>query len=245
MTNQNNEAVVRIPANVSRILVVEGPEDKTFFHGLAEHLGIRQQIYIVVCNGKNELATTLTSVLNDGKFHNLDHIGIICDNDFPESREGKPPLETVRDEIDNANAEVSPFLRKSRNLPKPSKPREVVGTKPKVSVLLLPDDNRDGMLENLVLDAIGEDDITKCTDAFYVCLEKQAQLKIQEARKPRSRLSVYISGKIVDTRHATNDDSRRWFLTQAVDMKWWEDEDMWNKSAFNDAKTFLTQLLAD
>ena len=245
MTIQNNEAVVRIPANISRILVVEGPEDKTFFHGLAEHLIIQQQIYIVVCNGKNELATTLESILNDGNFYNLNHIGIICDNDFPDSREGKLPLETVRDEVDKANAKVSPILRKSRNLPKPSKPREVAGTKTKVSVLLLPDDNRDGMIENLVLDAIGEDEITKCADTYYACLETKAKLKPQEARRPRSRLSVYISGKILDMKYATNDDSRRWFLTQAVEMKWWQDENMWDKSAFEDAKTFLKQLLDD
>ena len=51
------------------------------------------------------------------------------------------------------------------------------------------------MLESLVLEAIGEDEITKCADAFYDCLEKEAQLNLQKAREPRSRLSVYVSGK--------------------------------------------------
>ena len=245
MTSQTPIVAVRIPANVSRILVVEGPEDKTFFHALAEHLGIEQQIYVVVCNGKNKLATTLKSILNDGNFHNFDHIGIICDNDFPESREHKRALETIQDEIISANEGINDNLQKTRELPKPVRARVAAGTRPKVSVLLLPDDNRDGMLENLVLDAIGKNEITECTDAFYDCLEQQAKLEIQEAREPRSRLSVYISGKIVDTKYATNDDSRRWFLTQAVDMKWWQEEDMWNKPAFDDAKAFLTQLLAN
>ena len=62
---------------------------------------------------------------------------------------------------------------------------------------------------------------------------------------PRSKLSVYISGKILDEKYATNDDSRRWFLTQAVEMKWWQDENMWEREAFNDAKAFLQQLLED
>lgn len=245
MTSQTPVTAVRIPAIVSRILVVEGPEDKTFFQALAEHLGIQEQICIVVCNGKSELATTLENILNDGNYHNFKHIGIICDNDFPDSREGKHPLETVRDEIDSANDAIDDNLQRSRELPKPARPREAAGTKPKVSVLLLPDDNRDGMLENLVLDAIGEDNITYCVDAYYACLEQHAQLKPQEAREPRSRLSVYISGKIMDSKYATNDDSRRWFLTQAVDMKWWREEDMWNNSKFDQAKAFLAQLLAD
>ena len=243
MTSQTPAVAVRIPANVSRILVVEGPEDKTFFHALAEHLEIEQQMYIVVCNGKNELATTLKSILNDGNFHNFDHIGIICDNDFPDSRKDKGALETVQDEIVSANEGIDDNLKKTRELPQPVRARVAAGSRPKVSVLLLPGDNRDGMLENLVLDAIGKNEITKCTDAFYDCLEKKANLEIQEARDPRSRLSVYISGKIVDKKYATNDDSRRWFLTQAVDMKWWREEDMWNKPAFDDAKAFLEQLL--
>ena len=245
MTGQTPADSIRIPTDITRILVVEGPEDKTFFGGLAKYLGIQQEIYILVCNGKNNLKTSLASILNDGNFRNFDHIGIICDNDFPESRQGKGALETVLEEIDGANDKVDKQLKSRRQLPRPENPRVPVGTKPKVSVLLLPTDERDGMLENLVLDAIGVDEITKCADAFFACIKKQAQLKPRDARKPRSRLSVYISGKIVDKRFATNDDSRRWFLTQAVDMKWWDEENMWDKPAFDEAKEFLTQLLAD
>ena len=245
MMDQTPADSIRIPMGISRILVVEGPEDKTFFGGLAKHLGIQQEIYTVVCNGKNKLAITLTSILNDGNFPNFDHIGIICDNDFPESRQDNSALETVQGEIDSANNGIDENLKRTRELPTPARPREAAGTKPKVSVLLLPNDNRDGMLENLVLDAIGEDRIKNCVDAYFDCLEQQAQLELQEAREPRSRLSVYISGKILDSKYATNDDSRRWFLTQAVNMRWWASENMWNNPAFDDAKAFLSQLLAD
>ena len=229
MTSQITADSIRIPADITRILVVEGPEDKTFFSSLAQHLSIQQHIHTVVCHGKNNLATTLTSILNDGNFHNLERIGIICDNDFPDSREYKGALETVLEEIDEANDKIDATLKTTRQLPRPEKPRVPEGIKPKVSVLLLPNDDCDGMLENLVLDAIGEDEITKCADAYYSCLENKAQLNPKEARKPRSRLSVYISGKILDEKYATNDDSRRWFLTQAVEMKWWADENMWAK----------------
>ena len=234
----------RIPAGVTRIIVVEGPEDKTFFCGLSEHLGIQHHMHFVVCDGKDNLATTLTSILNDGSFRDYEHIGIICDNDFPDSRQGNSALSAVQEEVDKANDGVNENLKLRRQLPRPAKPRVPVGKKPKVSVLLLPTDDRDGMLENLVLDAIGENDITKCVDGYFICLER-VKLKSKQAREPRSRLSVYISGKIVDERFATNDDSRRWFLTQAVDMKWWEDENMWERPTFDEAKAFLTQLLAD
>ena len=71
-------------------------------------------------------------------------------------------MQVVHEEIDTANGNVDESLKATRQLPKPSKPREAAGTKPKVSVLLLPEDDGDGMLENLVLDAIGEDEITNC-----------------------------------------------------------------------------------
>ena len=235
---------VRIPAGISHVVVVEGPEDRTFFCGLAEHLGILDQLYFVACNGKDTLKTYLANILNDTNFNSIHHIGIICDNDYPDSRKGKSAIQVLHDEIDSANHEVEGNFQVSRQLVKPQKPRVPAGTRPKVSALLLPDDERDGMLENLVLEAIGEDEVTKCTLAFFACLERDAQLRLQPAREPRSTLSVYISGKIVDKKYATNDDSRRWFLTQAVDMKWWKEEDMWNKPAFNDAKAFLQQLLA-
>ena len=55
----------------------------------------------------------------------------------------------------------------------------------------------------------------------------------------KSKLSVYLSGKVTDEDYARHDDAKRAFLTQAVEMKWWQDENMWDKSAFEDAKTFL------
>ncbi|MDE2951358.1 MAG: hypothetical protein OXT68_11385 [Chloroflexota bacterium] len=244
MTSRNLTAGVQIPADVTRILVVEGPEDKTFFCGLAEQLGISKELYIVVCNGKDKLEPVLKSILNDGNFHSFEHIGIICDNDFPDIRNNRSALRVVQDEIDSANVSINEIVKSRRQLPRPENPRVPAGTKPKVSVLLLPNDERDGMLEDLVLEAIGKNDITNCVDEYFTCLNNTG-LSAREARKSRSRLSVYISGKILDSRYATNDDSRRWFLTQAVDMKWWKAENMWDNSTFDDAKAFLRQLLAE
>lgn len=245
MTRPNSADENHIPTGTSRLLVVEGPEDKTFFFGLMKHLAIEQQFHIVICGGKENLSSTLTNILNDGNFHQLIHIGIICDNDFPESRQGKGALEIIQEEIDKANEGVDENIKKSRQLPKPSYPQEAAGTKPKISVLLLPDTQNDGMLESLVLEAIGNNRITNCVDRYFDCIESQAGLQLQVARAPRSRLSVYISGKITDKKYATNDDSRRWFLTQAVSMKWWQEENMWGKPAFDAAKAFLKQLLAE
>ena len=83
-----------------------------------------------------------------------------------------------------------------------------------------------------------------CVDSYLECLRSEG-LNPQSAREARSKLSIYLSGKVLDKRYANNDDSRREFLSQAVEMKWWRDENMWDSPAFDDAKAFLRQLLAD
>ena len=64
-----------------------------------------------------------------------------------------------------------------------------------------------------------------------------------EARLPKSKLSVYLSGKVTDEDFARHDDAKRLFLTQALEMKWWKEENMWDHPAFDQAKAFLKLLL--
>ncbi len=232
----------RIPDGVSRVLVVEGNEDRYFFCKWLEHLGRHEEFHFAVCDGKDNLAVELANILIDDNFTKIDHVGIICDNDYSEIRSGKQPFQIILEEIARANQEVKDS-GPLRELPTPEQPRRPIGDGPAISVLLLPADDEDGMLETLVLRAIGQNDIMDCVDEYICCLNR-ASLELKAARESRSKLSVYISGKILAEEFATNDDSRRWFLTQAVDMKWWADENMWDKPAFDDAKAFLLQLLA-
>lgn len=99
-------------------------------------------------------------------------------------------------------------------------------------------------VEDLVFSALPKDGILDCVDTYFGCLV-EAGVKPNVQRLPKSKLSVYISGKVTDVDFARHDDAKRMFLTQALDMKWWTDENMWNHPAFDDAKDFLTQLLAD
>ena len=232
----------RIPDGVSRVLVVEGNEDRYFFRAWLKYLGRQDEFHFAVCDGKDNIASELVSILSDDNFTEIERIGIICDNDFPESRRGKSAFEVITEEIARANQEVKDS-GPARELPIPDQARIPIGNEPSLSVLLLPADEEDGMLESLVLKAIGQNDITDCVDSYICCLNETG-MELKAARESRSRLSVYISGKILAEEFATNDDSRRWFLTQAVDMKWWADEKMWDHPTFDDAKAFLTDLLS-
>ncbi len=227
-----------------RLLVVEGAGDEYFFTKLLEHLGKQDSFEFVDCEGKQNLQKELINVLNRDDFDQITDIGIVLDNDYPENRNGIYAFATAIKAIDVANnnfIENNPDI--SRSLSKPRTPRKKTKEFPRISVLLFPSDNDDGAVEDLVFSALPRDNILDCVNAYFSCLS-DAGVKAKEARLPKSKLSVFISGKATDEEFARHDDAKRQFLTQALDMKWWEKEDMWNKCAFDDAKAFLTQLLA-
>ncbi len=233
------------PDNEPRLLVVEGKGDEYFFSRLLEHVGESGRFEFVVCDGKDNLDAELISILNRDDFAQIADIGIVLDNDYPENRNGNNAFAAVIEAIDTANenfTENNPLI--SRELPKPNAPREKTVDCPRVSVLLLPSDNQDGAVENLVFSALPKDGILDCVDMYFGCLV-EAGVKPNVQRLPKSKLSVYISGKVTDGDFARHDDAKRMFLTQALDMKWWDEEGMWDKPAFEDAKAFLKQLLAD
>lgn len=233
------------PGSKVRLLVVEGAGDAYFFTKLLEHLGKQDCFEFIDCEGKDNLDEELTNLLNRDDYAQITDVGIVLDNDYPENRNGIDAFATVIEAIDVANQnfiENNPQI--SRELAKPQAPRVKTTGKPRVSILLLPSDDDDGAVEDLVFSALPEDSILDCVNAYFTCL-CDAGVKANEARLPKSKLSVYLSGKVTDEDFARHDDAKRLFLTQAVDMKWWKDENMWNKSTFDQAKTFLHQLLAN
>ena len=233
------------PNGKLRLLVVEGAGDKYFLTKLLEHLGKQDSFEFVDCEGKDNLGEELTNILNRDDFAQITAIGIVLDNDYPENRNGINAFATIIGAIDVANnnfIENNPDI--SRSLSKPRTPRDKTKDYPRISVLLFPSNNDDGAVEDLVYSALPKDKILDCVNAYFSCLS-DAGVKANEARLPKSKLSVYISGKVTDEDFARHDDAKRLFLTQALDMKWWQEEDMWNHPTFKPAKAFLRQLLAD
>jgi len=233
------------PNGKLRLLVVEGAGDEYFFSKLLEHLGMQDSFEFVDCEGKDNLDEELIGILNRDDFAQIADIGIVLDNDYPENRNGDNAFATAIEAIDVANQnfiENNPQI--SRQLAKPRAPRAKSSKHPRVSVLLLPSDDDDGAVEDLVFSALPKDSILDCVNAYFSCLG-DAGVQANRARLPKSKLSVYISGKVTDEDFARHDDAKRMFLTQALDMKWWRDEKMWDHPAFDHAKAFLTQLLAD
>ena len=223
-----------IPGDTSRLLLVEGKEDKEFFIQLGSHLKFPEEIplRILPYEGKDKLPKFLYQLIQDMNFKQVSQIGIVRDADY-----GTDALQSVRTAIKNANA------NSLRQLPVPETVIEPSEGSPKVSVLILPSEKRDGMLEDLVLDALNDDLITPCVNDFFTCLMDR-KVEIVQERLSKARVRVFITGKNVDRQSAVGDDTDKLYLSDIYKMSWWRDE-FWRHPSFDEAKAFLRQLVFD
>ncbi len=229
---------IRIPSDKSRLLLVEGADDVVFFRKLTEHLDISHQIHLVNYEGRNNLLNYLIAILSDANFaNNREHIGIVRDADYNTNA-----FDSVISALKNTNKKVS-----SKNkFAIPPKPLTRSTESPYVSVLIVPV-GTEGALEDLILAALQVDPIMPCVNDYFECLKKVGKKvgwQISRHRESKSKLSVFISGKNAVSNHATQRDTKRKFLREAVGMSWWRAE-FWEHESFNDAKAFLRQLVMD
>ena len=223
-----------IPPNKSRLLLVEGNEDQEFFIQLGFHLEFTSEtpLHIVQYEGKNNLAKFLILVMNDPNFSQLTHVGIVRDADYNTNA-----FQSV------VTALVSANQNSSRQFPIPEKAVQPSDGIPKLSILILPSVERDGMLEDVVLDALDNDPISICVNDYFECLADKG-LEIVEERLSKAKVRVFIAGKNVDRRSSERDDTDKLYLSDVFRMSWWQDQ-FWEHPSFDETKRFLLQLIAD
>lgn len=221
----------RIPEDKSRLMIVEGKEDQEFFIQLATHLKIIDgwPIHIEQLEGKGNFREFLLALTRHPRFGKLTSLGIVRDADF-----GTNSFLSVRDTIESAN-DVSP-----RQLPVPQRTIEVAEGTPNLTVLVLPSVERDGVVENLILDVFTDDPVFACVDKYIQCLSEEGH-KISQTKLPKARLRTFMIGKNIGS-ESEGDDSDKQFLSDVFRMSWWKAE-FWDHPAFDDAKAFLCQLL--
>ena len=222
----------RIPEGKSRLLLVEGKEDQEFFIKLGDHLTSTDDwpIQISQYEGKSELTDFLIALTKLSSYSQLKAIGIVRDADFNTNA-----FHSVQDAIRNANEETP------RPLPVPQETMTMAEGNPSIIVLIMPSAEREGMLEDLVMDVFKCDPVTACVDKYFDCLRKS--IGVSQAKLHKARLRAFVTGKNVSD-EATGDDSDKLYLSDVFRMSWWRDE-FWNDPVFDDAKTLLQQLLED
>lgn len=166
---------IRIESPVQ--LLVEGNDQRNFFEAFIDHLSL-ENIQVQDFGGVSELRGFLRALVDAPGFHGtVQSVGIVRDAET--SATGA--FQSVRSSLQNAG------------LPVPDSPERRTGARPTVTALILPDENRQGMLETLLCESFAATPVDQCIDGFFECVERLPDVSLSRPDKARAR--VYLTTK--------------------------------------------------
>ena len=158
-------------------LIVEGNDQRNFFEAFTSHLSIAN-VQIQDFGGVTQLRDFLEGFVGATGFREtVQSLGIVRD---AETSAGGA-FQSVQSALSNAA------------LPVPDSPAERTDTSPAVTVLILPGDNRRGMLETLLCESFAATSVDHCIDDFFKCVESLPDMSIE--RPDKARAHAYLTTK--------------------------------------------------
>ena len=158
-------------------LLVEGNDQRNFFEAFTSHLSIAN-VQIQNFGGVSQLRDFLEGFVGATGFREtVQSLGIVRD---AETCAGGA-FQSVQSALSNAA------------LPMPNSPAERTDTSPAVTVLILPGDSRQGMLETLLCQSFAGDPVDHCIDDFFKCVESLPDVSIERSEKARAH--AYLTTK--------------------------------------------------
>ena len=229
-----------IPDGITRLLLVEGSDDEIFFRNFVDHLAassdtrlLVSEFAIIQYGGRSQLTLRLRDLKKADNFEHITHIGIVRDSDF-----NTDALRSVQDRIRTVNREGPPIIDI------PDHPLMPTLGDPRVSVMIVPSAEREGILDDLVMDALAVDPIANCVYSYFDCLE-ETQVTIVPEKRSKAQIRIFLIGKNVGLDTDVSGITDRLFLSDAYETHVWRHENLWESPKLADAKAFLHQLLAD
>lgn len=193
----------------SNVLVVEGREEELFFKALIQHLGL-QDIQIMPIGGKEKLRPNLKTIVISPGFAEVISLGVMRDaNDNPDAT-----FQSICDALQAAK------------LPVPRRPLISTGDSPRVTVMILPEEDMPGMLEDLCLRAVTQDLAMPCVEQYFHCLQQQGLSLPKNLSK--AKVQAFLASK--------PEAGKR--LGEAAQAGFWPLDD----KAFEKVKFFLKQI---
>ena len=158
-------------------LLVEGNDQRNFFEAFTSHLEIAN-VQIQNFGGVSQLRDFLEGFVGATGFREtVQSLGIVRD---AETSAGGA-FQSVQSALSNAS------------LPVPDSPAERTDTSPAVTVLILPGDNRQGMLETLLCESFADNPVEECIDDFFKCVESLPDMSMKNPDKARAH--AYLTTK--------------------------------------------------
>jgi hypothetical protein len=193
------------------LLLVEGEDDKAFFEALIEDMAL-EDVQVEQLNGKDRWRDKVKNIKELEEFGKyVKSLGLVRDADT----NAVAAFQSVDDALNFAG------------LSRPTKPLDSVGSDPMVTVLILPDENEEGELEDLCLKSVESNPAMNCVNAYFECLE-QTGLVALPSKLSKPKVQAFLAskgGKVIGIRRAS---------------KWgcWK----WDNTVFDKVKQFIRQI---
>jgi len=192
------------------LVLVEGHDEELFFEALLRHMGVNS-IQVLPIAGKDNLRPNLKMLVVSPGFSEVVSLGIVRDaNNNPEGA-----FHSVCGALEIAN------------LPVPEFPMLPTGRGPQVTVMILPDGNTPGMLEDVCLRTVGEDPAMFCVEEFFKCLQERNVSMPRNNSK--ARVQVFLGSRLEAGKR----------LGEAALAGYWP----WDHIAVEQIKNFLTRVI--
>ena len=194
----------------SKQLVVEGRDAEGFLDALLRHMELTG-IQIQNFGGKDELRGFLKALKNTpGFLSQVTSVGI------------------VRDAETDAGAAFQSVCGalQAADLPVPEKPMVPAVDGLRISVLILPDAEKPGMIETVCLQAVDDDPVMECMAQYFECVKRLTGSL--PGNIPKARVQAFLSSR----------DRPGLGLREAARAGYWP----WDSPAFEQIKQFLQEL---
>jgi hypothetical protein len=204
----NNQAFDIKEAN---LILVEGKDDELFVDAFKIKMEING-FQIINIQGKSNLLPVLKLIKEKSELTPISSIGIIMDSN-------SNPRGTLK--------EINQSLKKA-GYPEYDSSKDSATEKTRINVLLLPDENKPGELEDLCLETIKSDPIMDCITPYFECLKNISES--YPRKESKARLQIFLASKDEVVRDP------------GLAVK--KDYLMWDSQHFENVRNFLKEVIS-
>lgn len=171
------EQTISTPLTKPKLLLVEGRDDEGLFSALITHLGGMPEIEIRKYFGKDNFRQFIRALLLVSGFGNVNSIGVIRDAD----NNADGAFQSVKDSL------------LSVGLPAPNQPLQNSTGMPTTTIAILPIDQQQGELEDVLLSSVDTDPAIFCVNDYITCLEDRGLTLPNKLSK--ARLHTFLASR--------------------------------------------------
>lgn len=141
------------PITQPRLLIVEGDDEVNFFQSFLDYLGI-DDVQIQALGGIRQFRTKFKAVVSARGFSEVQSLAVVRDAD----KNAQAAFQSIRSVL------------QTNGLSPSNSPGVSGNTLPKVTIHIIPNNQDDGMLENLCLESVADDPAMSCVHDFIGCI---------------------------------------------------------------------------